>query len=50
VLTGRATLQLIKLDEDDMNKIDGMDKNQRLCNKPDESGRCYGWTAEQYGW
>jgi glycerol 2-dehydrogenase (NADP+) len=33
-----------------MQKINALDKYQRLCNKPDASGRVFGWTMEQFGW
>lgn len=45
-----ATLQLPTLDAEDLKRISALDKNQRLCNVPDEKGLVGGWTLEQLGW
>ncbi|KAJ3574866.1 hypothetical protein NP233_g1493 [Leucocoprinus birnbaumii] len=41
---------LVKLDKEDIAKINALDKNQRICNKADATGKVYGWTYEQFGW
>jgi diketogulonate reductase-like aldo/keto reductase len=39
------------LEEEDLQKINALDRGQRICNKPDENGRVYGMLAhEQLGW
>ncbi|KAJ7701570.1 NADP-dependent oxidoreductase domain-containing protein [Mycena rosella] len=38
------------LEEDDIKKIDGLDRGQRICNPPDENGRVYHMSAEDLGW
>ena len=44
-------IQLPKLAEDDMRKIDGLDRNIHLCEYPDEDkSLVFGWTHEQMGW
>ncbi|KAK0199489.1 NADP-dependent oxidoreductase domain-containing protein [Desarmillaria ectypa] len=35
---------------DDLKKIDGLDRGERLCNKIDKNGKVFGWTNEQLGW
>ena len=42
--------QLPTLDAEDVNKITGLDRGERLFNKPDEHGMVWGWTTEQIGW
>jgi len=37
--------------EEDLGKIWGLDRGQRICLKPDPTTRqIYGWTLEQLGW
>ncbi|KAK0197720.1 reductase AKOR2 [Armillaria mellea] len=42
-------LQLPVLDEEDLKKIDGLDRGERLY-KADENGKMWGWTMERLGW
>lgn len=49
-LTNRLREQIIDLSKEDVEAINGLDKNLRLCNKPDEKGTVWGWTMEQLGW
>ncbi|KAF9450734.1 Aldo/keto reductase [Macrolepiota fuliginosa MF-IS2] len=46
----KENITLITLEKEDLERIDALDRNQRLCNKPDATGTVYGWTAEQLGW
>jgi len=46
----KENINLPKLDEEDIKRISGLDKNERLCNKADEHGKVWGWTYEQLGW
>ncbi|TBU32940.1 reductase AKOR2 [Dichomitus squalens] len=47
----RDNINLPTLDPEDVKRISGLDRNQRLCNyakKP--GGKVWGWTYEQLGW
>ncbi|KAF5353403.1 hypothetical protein D9756_008003 [Leucocoprinus leucothites] len=46
----KENITLVSLDKEDIAKIDALDRNQRICNKADETGTVYGWTYEQFGW
>ncbi|THU75700.1 Aldo/keto reductase [Dendrothele bispora CBS 962.96] len=46
----KQNITLPKLSPEDVAEITGLDKNERIVNKPDENGVLYGWTLEQYGW
>jgi len=46
----KENINVVKLEKEDLDKIDGLDKNQRLCNKADAGGTVWGWTYEQLGW
>ncbi|KAI0092051.1 NADP-dependent oxidoreductase domain-containing protein [Irpex rosettiformis] len=46
----KENINLPTLDPEDVKRISSLDKNQRLCNKPDETGTVFGWTMEQLGW
>ncbi|KAL6299715.1 NADP-dependent oxidoreductase domain-containing protein [Sparassis latifolia] len=46
----RDNINLSTLDPEDIKRINGLDRNERLCNKPDEKGLVSGWTMEQMGW
>ncbi|KAH7919561.1 reductase AKOR2 [Leucogyrophana mollusca] len=41
---------LLTLKEEDVKTIDSLDRNQRMCNKPDEFGNVWGWSMERLGW
>jgi glycerol 2-dehydrogenase (NADP+) len=43
-------MQLPTLDEDDLHQIDSLDRNQRVCNIPDENGMVMGWSIDKLGW
>ena len=45
-----ASLQLPTLDPEDVKRITALDRNERLCNYADKSGKVGGWTYEQLGW
>ncbi|KAJ7353339.1 reductase AKOR2 [Mycena albidolilacea] len=38
------------LEEEDLKKINALDRGQRICNKGDENGLVYGMSYEQLGW
>ena len=42
--------QVISLSKEDVDAINKLDRNLRVCNKPNEKGTVWGWTAEQLGW
>ncbi|THU93406.1 reductase AKOR2 [Dendrothele bispora CBS 962.96] len=48
----RENLFLPMLDDGDLRRIDGLDRNQRVCpgNFPDENGMVMGWSMEKLGW
>ncbi|KAI0638018.1 Aldo/keto reductase [Trametes polyzona] len=46
----KDNLNLIDLDPEDVKRITGLDRNQRLCNYANEHGKVEGWTYEQLGW
>ncbi|KIJ59956.1 hypothetical protein HYDPIDRAFT_117859 [Hydnomerulius pinastri MD-312] len=46
----KENLELPHLDESTIRAIDALDRNERLCNYPNELGMVYGWTMEQFGW
>ncbi|KAH0826757.1 NADP-dependent oxidoreductase domain-containing protein [Lanmaoa asiatica] len=41
---------LPELDEATTRAVDALDRNERLCNYPNELGMVYGWTMERFGW
>lgn len=43
-------MQLITLSPEDVKRVSGLDRGQRLCNKADHQGKVDGWTMEQLGW
>ncbi|KAJ7079963.1 reductase AKOR2 [Mycena belliarum] len=46
----KENFNLPTLKAEDIKKIDGLDRGQRICNKPDENGLVWGMSAEQLGW
>ncbi|KAK1220578.1 hypothetical protein PQX77_016630 [Marasmius sp. AFHP31] len=46
----KENVNLPTLAEEDVEKINALDRGERLCNKADEKGYCWGWTMEQLGW
>ncbi|KAK0197721.1 reductase AKOR2 [Armillaria mellea] len=46
----KDNLALPVLNEEDLERIDGLDRGERLCNKLDENGKIWGWTKERMGW
>ncbi|KAF7792910.1 hypothetical protein EIP86_004012 [Pleurotus ostreatoroseus] len=46
----KENIDLPTLSPEDLKRISGLDKGQRLCNKPDERGEVYGWPVERLGW
>ncbi|KAK0479096.1 reductase AKOR2 [Armillaria luteobubalina] len=46
----KDNLALPALDKEDMKKIDGLDRGERLCNTVDQNGKFWGWTTERLGW
>ncbi|KAJ6478624.1 reductase AKOR2 [Mycena vitilis] len=46
----KENINLPTLEEVDLQKINGLDRGQRICNKADENGLVYGMTYEQLGW
>ncbi|KAJ7619262.1 reductase AKOR2 [Roridomyces roridus] len=46
----KENLNLPTLEEDDIKKINALDRGQRICNKPDENGLVWGMSAEELGW
>jgi glycerol 2-dehydrogenase (NADP+) len=38
------------LEDEDIKKINALDRGQRICNSADENGLVYGMTYEQLGW
>ncbi|CAL1699022.1 unnamed protein product [Somion occarium] len=46
----RENLEPSMLSAEDIQKINALDRNERLCNKANERGVVYGWTYEQLGW
>ncbi|KAJ8488945.1 hypothetical protein ONZ45_g13774 [Pleurotus djamor] len=46
----KENLNLPTLSAEDIKQIDGLDKGERLCNKPNDQGVVWGWTVEQMGW
>ncbi|KAJ7724927.1 reductase AKOR2 [Mycena maculata] len=38
------------LEDEDVKKIDALDRGQRICNKPDENGLVWGMSATDLGW
>ncbi|KAH7908467.1 NADP-dependent oxidoreductase domain-containing protein [Hygrophoropsis aurantiaca] len=43
-------ITLPTLSEEDIRTITSLDRDERLCNYPNENGLVYGWTMEQFGW
>ncbi len=50
VLTISPSIQLPKLDPEDVKRINALDRGQRLCNAANERGKVWGWSYEQLGW
>ncbi|KAG1744635.1 reductase AKOR2 [Suillus paluster] len=46
----KENCQIFNLSEADVQIINGLERNQRICNKPDESGNVAGWSMEMLGW
>ncbi|KAH7887182.1 NADP-dependent oxidoreductase domain-containing protein [Phlebopus sp. FC_14] len=46
----KENLELPHIDDATVAAIDALDRNERLCNYPNERGMVYGWTMEQFGW
>ncbi|EGO25221.1 hypothetical protein SERLADRAFT_465039 [Serpula lacrymans var. lacrymans S7.9] len=46
----KENINLPTLSAEDMVIISSLDRNQRVCNFPNELGKIYGWTPEQFGW
>lgn len=46
----KDNLSLPALNEEELKKIDGLDRGERLCNMVDENGKIWGWTTERLGW
>ncbi|KAK0479094.1 reductase AKOR2 [Armillaria luteobubalina] len=46
----KDNLALPALDEEDLKKIDGLDRGERICNPLDKNGKIWGWTKERMGW
>ncbi|TFK93599.1 reductase AKOR2 [Polyporus arcularius HHB13444] len=46
----KDNINLPKLDPEDVKRISGLDRGQRLCNAANERGKVWGWSYEQLGW
>lgn len=46
----KENCQILNLSEADVQIINGLERNQRICNKPDEFGNVSGWSMERLGW
>ncbi|KAH7919560.1 Aldo/keto reductase [Leucogyrophana mollusca] len=46
----KENLKIVALDREDARSIDALDRNQRLCIKPDRSGMVFGWSYDRLGW
>ncbi|ESK84685.1 aado keto reductase [Moniliophthora roreri MCA 2997] len=46
----KNNLILPTLSEEDIQKINALDRGQRFCNTADKHGHVWGWTYEQLGW
>ncbi|KAJ7456890.1 reductase AKOR2 [Mycena latifolia] len=46
----KENFNLPTLEDEDVKKIDALDRGQRICNKADENGLVYGMSYEQLGW
>ncbi|KAJ7054749.1 NADP-dependent oxidoreductase domain-containing protein [Mycena amicta] len=46
----RENFNLPTLEDEDVKKIDALDRGQRICNAPDENGEVYGMSMEQLAW
>ncbi|KAJ7153531.1 reductase AKOR2 [Mycena crocata] len=46
----KENFNLPTLEDEDIKKIDGLDRGERICNKADENGLVYGMSYEQLGW
>lgn len=46
----KENLVLPTLDQSDLDKINSLDRGQRLCNKVDDKGEFAGWKRERMGW
>jgi len=41
---------VIELQEEDARRVDGLDRNRRLCIEPDKQGKVFGWSYARLGW
>ncbi|KAH7929870.1 Aldo/keto reductase [Leucogyrophana mollusca] len=46
----KENINLPTLSDEDIEVVTSLDRNERLCNFPNEAGKVYGWTMEQFGW
>ncbi|KAJ7270935.1 reductase AKOR2 [Mycena rebaudengoi] len=46
----KENYELPTLEDEDVKKIDALDRGERLCNKADDNGLVHGWSYEQLGW
>ncbi|KAK0438468.1 reductase AKOR2 [Armillaria borealis] len=46
----KENITLPALDEEDLKRIDQLDRGERICNKLDKNGKIWGWTKERMGW
>ncbi|KAJ3711830.1 NADP-dependent oxidoreductase domain-containing protein [Lentinula guzmanii] len=46
----RENLNLPVLGNEEVEQINALDRDERICNKPDKNGLVFGWTMEQLGW
>ncbi|KAK0438469.1 NADP-dependent oxidoreductase domain-containing protein [Armillaria borealis] len=46
----KDNMTLPALDEEDLKKIDGLDRGERLCYEIDKNGKVWGWSTERLGW
>ncbi|KAF9221700.1 Aldo/keto reductase [Gyrodon lividus] len=46
----KENLKTITLSAEDMQRVDTLDRGQRICIKPDKNGKIFGWSYERLGW
>ncbi|KAJ3986023.1 NADP-dependent oxidoreductase domain-containing protein [Lentinula detonsa] len=46
----RENINLPVLGNEEVEQINALDRDERICNKPDKNGLVFGWTMEQLGW
>jgi glycerol 2-dehydrogenase (NADP+) len=46
----REQMQLPMLNIEDIERINALDRNERISNKTGPDGKMLGWTYEQLGW